>query len=125
MTNVRMIYNSPSSGIEGFYRFLGQAIEAKRSITSHYQDIEISIGIFFGNQIVTDIEGDKTRVEQSVKEYIALAGVPDFVESGSDYSLMERVLEEYGKTLKRKFNDIFVGKYVVSKKGSLEIVLTK
>ena len=125
MTNARMNYNVPSMSIENFYRCLGQAIEAKRSITSHYRDIGISNGLFFENQIVISIEGDNTRVEEAVKEYVTLAGVPDFVESKSDYSLMERVLEEHGKTLKRKLLGFLVGKHVVSKKGSLESVLAR
>ena len=125
MTNARMNYNVPSMSIENFYRCLGQAIEAKRSITSHYRDIGISNGLFFENQIVISIEGDNTRVEEAVKEYVTLAGVPDFVESGSDYHLMERVLQEHGKTLKRKFLGIFVGKHVVSKTKSLESVLAR
>ena len=119
-----MNYSLSPMSIENIYRCLGQAIEARRSIISHRHYIDITQQVLL-NELVVDIEGHESSVEESIKEYINLVGAPNFVESGSDYSLMERVLEEHGKTLKRKFLGIFVGKHVISKTKSLESVLAR
>ena len=49
----------------------------------------------------------------ALKELFSLVGEPSFVDSGSNYSLIDDVLQKRNKKLKRKTCDAFRGKHVV------------
>ena len=48
------------------------------------------------------VERKKGRLEVVIRKYLDLAGVPNFVKSSLDYSLIERISREHGMYLKRR-----------------------
>ncbi len=59
---------------------------------------------------------DPETVRNSVRQYISLSEIPSVVGHGSDYTLAENVLAEYGKCLNRSFWSASIGAKVVDKK---------
>lgn len=52
-------------------------------------------------------------LEKALEEYVAIAGVPDFIRNGSDWMICDRVLREYGKTTQRSLRRFTQGRLVV------------
>ena len=60
------------------------------------------------------MESEKTVIlEQALGDYIKIAGTPQFIESGSDYGLMEKVFREFNQHLRRKYTGALEGKHVI------------
>lgn len=75
-------------------------------------------GRFFIYRIGWKIEGEEGVVKKVTDELIDTLGIPYFAASGTDYELLNEVLESYGMTTERKLvKSLFVesvsGRYVV------------
>lgn len=95
-----------------------QLKSARDSLTSKYPALDFIVGFFpsrSGRDLSVRIQGQESgTVEEATREYLrGLALKPNFVDAESDYNLMKRVLREFGKTLKWRFEGGMVGKHVV------------
>ena len=116
-TSVLMEYKIGFVDIDRAYDVMSQLRSARDHVASRYQTIDCKVD-FIPRESRTElrvrIEAQQPALlEQAVKDYVKIAGSPDFVQSGSDYALMDRVLREIGKMLKRKYGGALVGKHVV------------
>jgi len=128
MTVVDFSYELRKRDIKTLYPALGKIIAVKRSVSSLYPEVEVSCAYIPEVDrfpIRMWIKGEEGRVYLAFKECVGILGLPNFVESGSDYRLVERVLQMHGKTLRRRNHGGFVGKHVVAKAENLECVLAR
>lgn len=81
---------------------------------------------FINEHYGLDFEISGTTLEKPFASFINKAGIPDFINQGSDYSMIERILRSHGKTLKRKIYTFTEGKHVIdipAKKLSLADIM--
>jgi len=62
-------------------------------------------------------EKDIQKLEEVLRNYFMNSGLPLFVEGGSDYNMVNEILNDYGKELKRTGDGFLVGKCVVDIKN--------
>ncbi|MBI2232510.1 MAG: hypothetical protein HYU56_01210 [Candidatus Aenigmarchaeota archaeon] len=79
-------------------------------ITSSHKPPTLVGGILRRYDIEEIREGS---LESALSAYFAVAGTPDFVESGSDFVAVENALGRYGKSLRRRFLGFLSGRYTV------------
>lgn len=107
-----------SSLKDKLFKELEKKLKNSRNIITSLYNININICSSLSYEMirVNFEESENGDLENGLKEYFTHAGIPSFVEFNSDYNLVDKILLDYGKTLKRKSNGFFVGKCVVDKK---------
>ena len=128
MAHILIDYNMGNNALDPVIDTLTNIKTATDSVNEKYPTIDCKarlaprqvLGLYilerpkYRIEILVEMMGNQTdALEEALKSYIGIAGVPSFVERGSDYTLVERTLKEYGQTLKRKIIGSLAGKHVV------------
>jgi len=127
---VSLIYELEYSGdLDHIVGMLTTHINARNSALEEYgENVTISNKRVYPEMFYVRVDmEEKTRggLEGALRTYISLAGVPNYVNGGSDYGVVQGALEPLGKTLRRPIFGALTfhsGKNVV-RKGSLRSLL--
>ena len=106
---------------------LGIRLERSRESIISTNNLDVLCKVAFNTSIIANAvngfkvyirENKPDHLESALQSYILFAGLPNFVEVGSDYNLIEKVLEGYGKTLEKRLSGL-LGKNVVNIEASV------
>lgn len=106
--------------------YLGNRIQTARKNVSekHKDDISLKLNAKKDNSSnflefnLEFIGANKESLEDALKQFFSIIGLPSLFYNNSNYELVNKILENYGKRLKRDFSDFstfLIGKKVVNK----------
>ena len=119
-----MVYDLMNNDLD-FILSLGNSLKlAKDSLQQKYHDsIECKVQLIdskespINNGFRVSIESKSSlEMNEALKTFFSSSNpryLPSFIEDGSNYDLIEKALNFYNKTLKRKFRGHSVGKHVI------------
>ena len=101
--------------IYSFIHSINELMKTREQLRLKYPELEVNIFMSMGKELpdlLVCVDGDKTEVKEALHSLITKQMIPRFV-SGC-YDIVNPVLERYGKTTKREFFGLLVGKSVAN-----------
>lgn len=98
-------------GLDRIAELTNNIRNGKEFVGSNYPSVKIDVDLKETNYRVWIKGKNKEHFQGAISDFMGICGVPEFVSGELD--LVQRVLSQYGKTLKRKFLGSAVGKHVV------------
>jgi hypothetical protein len=105
LDSVSDLSSSLKKNVDSYNKWNGGSINAfiNQGQKNLYFDVNISSNL-------------KDYLRPVTYSFLHNCGIPYFVRADDNYDLIEELLNNEGKALKRKFNGLLVGKHVVNKK---------
>ena len=117
MMDIFIEYKFRSNDINEIYDLVSRLKSGRDSIREKYPIVDCEVkqtDRSDSNDFCVYMNGENhLLLEKALKEYISHAGTPNFVDDISDSSVVEKVLQDFGKSLKRRSHGYLVGKQVI------------